>query len=100
MAPQYVIDNIEHYQPVDCVDEAHFKSPGTGCLLSRVTLSGARELVFISTSHFLLGECNWSVCEFVKADQKVFGNKLLGAERICKVDGGTALNFVLAIHYP
>eukprot|EP00965_Chrysotila_dentata_P021126 699603-Pleurochrysis_carterae.AAC.1 len=83
MAPQYFIDNIEHYQSVDCVDGAHFKSSGMGCLLSRFTLSGARELVSISTSHFLLGECNWSVREFAKAEQEAFGNKLAGAERIC-----------------
>eukprot|EP00965_Chrysotila_dentata_P186624 6162247-Pleurochrysis_carterae.AAC.3 len=43
------------------MDAAHMKSPATGCLLSRVTLTGNRERMPLGKLHFLVGECNWSV---------------------------------------
>eukprot|EP00965_Chrysotila_dentata_P049870 1653137-Pleurochrysis_carterae.AAC.4 len=70
------------------MDAAHFKSPGTGCLTSRVTLTGNRELVPLGTSHFLLGECNWTAQAFLKAEQ------------VTTIDGGVALNNNLSSFYP
>lgn len=100
MAPKYVVDNLSSFQPVDSMDAAHFKSPGTGCLLSRVTLTGDRELVAMGTAHFILGECNWTVKAFLRAEKNVYGNALNSPRRITIVDGGVALNAVHAEEYP
>eukprot|EP00965_Chrysotila_dentata_P142256 4703405-Pleurochrysis_carterae.AAC.1 len=59
--------------------------------MSRLTLTGNRELVPIGTSHFLLGECNWTMQAFLKAEQQVYGSTLAGSERVTTVDGGVAL---------
>eukprot|EP00965_Chrysotila_dentata_P115829 3828742-Pleurochrysis_carterae.AAC.1 len=100
MAPKYVVDNLSSFQPVDSMDAAHFKSPGTGYLLSRVTPTEDKELVAMGTAHFLLGESNWTVKAFLRAEKKVYGNALNSTRRITIVDGGVALNSVHAQEYP
>eukprot|EP00965_Chrysotila_dentata_P231777 6198558-Pleurochrysis_carterae.AAC.2 len=60
VAPRYVVDNLHAYRPLNSIDATHFKSPGTGCLMSRVTLTGNRELVAMGTTHFLIRECKWT----------------------------------------